>query len=202
MSSRTIKNTRLEDTYIPIDVYAGLEIAPEYDVIIALENVNALEARKGITVDIYSKKIEKVLTMEDAVVEAVNKDYVSIYSDTELKYINNVGELVSNTEVYKDLKLYSYQADDGKWGFADKTGNIVVDCKYDVVTELNEYGFAGIFQENKWGVIDENGKVVVVPEYEIDTYYTPTFVGKYLLEELETKYCVDITAEVEIENEE
>ena len=84
----------------------------------------------------------------------------------------------------------------------DKSGNIVVDCKYDVVTELNEYGFAGIVQENKWGVIDENGKVVVVPEYEIDTYYTPTFVGKYLLEELETKYCVDITAEVEIENEE
>lgn len=193
--------TTEDNLYGVIDVYAGLEIAPEYDVIIALENVNALEARKGITVDIYSKKIEKVLTMEDAVVEAVNKDYVSIYSDTELKYINNVGELVSNTEVYKDLKLYSYQADDGKWGFADKSGNIVVDCKYDVVTELNEYGFAGIFQENKWGVIDENGKVVVVPEYEIDTYYTPTFVGKYLLEELETKYCVDITAEVEIEIE-
>ena len=42
---------------------------------------------------------------------------------------------------------------------------------------------------------------MVVPEYEIDTYYTPTFVGKYLLEELETKYCVDITAEVEIEIE-
>ena len=133
--------------------------------------------------------------MHDAVVEAVSKEYVSIYSGTELKYINNVGELVSNTEVYKDLKLYSYQADDGKWGFVDKDGNVVVDCKYDVVTELNEYGFAGVFQENKWGVIDENGKVVVVPEYELVTYYSPTFVGKYLLEELETKYCIEVTNE-------
>ena len=187
--------TTEDNLYGVIDVYAGLEIAPEYDVIIALENVNALEARKGQTVDIYSKKIEKVLTMHDAVVEAVSKEYVSIYSGTELKYINNVGELVSNTEVYKDLKLYSYQADDGKWGFVDKDGNVVVDCKYDVVTEFNEYGFAGVFQENKWGVIDENGKVVVVPEYELVTYYSPTFVGKYLLEELETKYCIEVTNE-------
>ena len=80
--------TTEDNLYGVIDVYAGLEIAPEYDVIIALENVNALEARKGQTVDIYSKKIEKVLTMHDAVVEAVSKDYVSIYSNTELEYIN------------------------------------------------------------------------------------------------------------------
>lgn len=185
-----------DNLYGLIDVYAGLEIPPEYDVIIPLENANALEARKGTTVDIYSEKIEKVLTMENAVVEAVNKDYVSIYSNTELEYINKKGEIVTNTEVYKDLKLYSYQADDGKWGFVDKNGNIVVDCKYDVVTELNEYGFAGIFQENKWGVIDQNGKVVVVPSYEIETYYSPTFIGEYLLEEGETLYCTEISEDV------
>ena len=92
--------------------------------------------------------------------------------------------------------MYSYQADDGKWGFVDKNGNVVVDCKYDVVTELNEYGFAGIFQENKWGVIDQNGKVVVVPSYEIETYYSPTFIGEYLLEEGETIYCTEISEDV------
>ena len=184
--------TTEENLYGVIDVYAGLEIVPEYDVIIPLENVHALEARKGSTVDIYSEKIEKIITMENAVVEAINKDYVSIYSNTELEYINKVGEIVPNTEVYKDLKLYSYQADDGKWGFVDKAGNLVVDCKYDVVTELNEYGYAGIFQENKWGVIDENGKVVVVPSYELETYYSPTFIGKYLLEEGESIFCTEI----------
>ncbi len=184
--------TTEENLYGVIDVYAGLEIVPEYDVIIPLENVHALEARKGSTVDIYSEKIEKIITMENAVVEAVSKDYVSIYSNTELEYINKVGEIVPNTEVYKDLKLYSYQADDGKWGFVDKQGNLVVDCKYDVVTELNEYGYAGIFQENKWGVIDENGKVIVVPSYELETYYTPTFIGKYLLEEVESIFCTEI----------
>ena len=101
--------TTEENLYGVIDVYAGLEIVPEYDVIIPLENVHALEARKGSTVDIYSEKIEKIITMENAVVEAVNKDYVSIYSNTELEYINKVGEIVPNTEVYKDLKInYNY----------------------------------------------------------------------------------------------
>lgn len=88
--------------------------------------------------------------MKDAVVESVNQDYVSIYSKSELNYINKEGELVPNTEVYKDLKLYSYKSEEGKWGFKDKSGNIVIEAKYDVVTELNEYGFAGVYTDGKW----------------------------------------------------
>lgn len=175
-----------------LNVYTGIEIPAEYDYIILLENANALEARKGQEVDIYSENLEKVLTMNEGIVENIGEEYVAIYSDTELKYINKLGNIVSNTEVFKDLKLYSYQADDGKWGFVDQSENIVVDCKYDSVTELNEYGFAGICQEGKWGVIDSSGKVIVVPTYEIETYYSPSFIGKYLLEEVETVYCTEI----------
>ena len=90
------------------------------------------------------------------------------------------------------MPLYSYQAEDGKWGFKDKQGNIVVNAKYDIVTELNEYGFAGVYQEGKWGVIDNKGNEIVVPTYELETYYSPSFVGKYLLEELEVVYCTEI----------
>lgn len=175
-----------------LDLYAGVEVEPEYDYIIVLENANALEAKKGSTVDIYSKNIEKVLTMENGIVKSVNKDYIAIYSDTELKYINNSGEIVSNTEVYKDYKLYSYQAEDGKWGYKDAAGNVVVDCRYDLVTELNQYGYAGIYQEGKWGVIDASGKVVVVPSYEIDTYYMPSFMDKYLLQEQYGAQCLEV----------
>ncbi len=48
--------------------------------------------------------------MEDAIVQKVDDEYVSIYSDSEIFYINKVGELVSNTEVFKDAKLYTYKA--------------------------------------------------------------------------------------------
>ena len=175
-----------------LNIYAGIEVEPEYDYIIVLDNINALEARKGNEVDIYSKKIEKVLTMKDAVVQNVNDNYVSIYSNSELNYINKDGELVKNTEVYKDSKLYSYKDENDKWGFKNGNGDIIIECKYDVVTELNQYGFAGLYQDGKWGVIDENGTIIVDPIYEIETYYSPKFVGKYLLEEQESVYCIEV----------
>lgn len=172
-----------------LNIYTGIEIEPIYDYIIVLEDARALEARSGSKVDIYSENIEKVISMENGIVENVSGDYFAIYSENDLTYIDKTGNVVSNTEVYKDLQLYSYKAEDGKWGFVDANGNVVVNCKYDIVTELNEYGFAGIYQEGKWGVIDENGNVIVVPTYEIETYYTPKFIGKYLVEELDDVHC-------------
>ena len=175
-----------------LNIYSGVEVEPEYDYIIVLEDARALEARKDDVVDIYSEKFEKVLTMENAIVEKVSDEFFEIYSDTEKDYIDKNGNVVKNTEVYNNLKIYSYRADDGNWGFADSGGKIVVDCKYDRVTELNEYGFAGVCQDGRWGVIDSTGKVIVVPSYEIETYYEPSFIGKYLLEEVEVVYCQEI----------
>lgn len=185
--------TTEEGFYGILDLYSGIEVEAEYEFITVLENAKVLEARKGTTVDIYSKDIEKVLTMENGIVESVDKDYTAIFSDTELEYINSEGKIVPNTEVYKDYKLYSYKAEDGKWGYKDANGNVVVDCRYDLVTELNQYGFAGIYQEGKWGVIDASGKVVVVPSYEIDTYYLPSFMGEYLLQEQYGAQCIELS---------
>ncbi len=175
-----------------LNLYTGIEIEPQYDYIIVLENINALEARIGNKVDMYSKKIEKVLSMEDAIVQKINDEYVSIYSNSEIAYINKDGELVNNTEVFKEAKLYTYKADDEKWGFADSTGKVIVECKYDRVTEFNEFGFAGICQDGKWGVIDEKGKVIVVPTYELETYYAPSFIGKYQYENLDSAICKEL----------
>lgn len=69
-----------------LNVYTGIEVPAEYDYIILLENANALEARKGNIVDIYTEDIEKILTMSDAVVEKVGQEYTAIYSSNELKY--------------------------------------------------------------------------------------------------------------------
>lgn len=175
-----------------LNVYTGIELEAEFDSIIVLENAKALEVRKGSTLEIYSEDIIKVLTMENGIVESVDENYTAIYSDTELKYIDKSGNIVPNTEVYKNQKLYSYQSESGKWGYKDSSGNIVVDCKYDLVTELNQYGYAGIYQDGKWGVIDSTGKVVVVPSYELDTYYLPRFLGKYLLQEQYGAQCIEV----------
>lgn len=174
-----------------LNLYTGIEIEPEYDSILLTGTVNALEAKMGNIVDIYSRNIEKILTIRDGIVENIGKDFLVVHSKKELVYLDKDGEIVSNTKVYPNLKLYSIQKDE-KWGFADSQGKIIVECEYDIVTELNEYGFAGIYKDGKWGVIDSKGNVVVEPIYELETYYSPQFIGKYKLEEVENSYCIEM----------
>ncbi len=38
----------------------------------------------------------------------------------------------------------------------------------------------------------KNGKVIVVPTYEIETYYAPTFLGKYQYEVLDNAHCIEL----------
>ena len=175
-----------------IEVYSGIEIEPIYDYIIVLENAKALEAHKENVIDVYSEKIEKIYTISDGIVEKVSDEFFTIYSKKEKIYIDKSGNIVNNTDVFKDLELYSYRDDNGKWGFKDKTGNIALEAKYDMVTELNSYGFAGIYKDSRWGVIDSTGKVIVEPSYEINTYYEPKFIGKYLLDGGDIAYCSEI----------
>ena len=65
-----------------------------------------------------------------------------------------------------------------KWGFVDALGNNIIDNKYEKVTELNKYGFAGIKQDGKWGVINSEGKIILEPTYELNDN-EPIFIGEY-----------------------
>jgi hypothetical protein len=53
----------------------------------------------------------------------------------------------------------------GKWGFVDNEGTVVVPCLYDWVEEFSE-GFAGCSFNEKAGFIDGGGKVVIPFHYE------------------------------------
>ena len=50
----------------------------------------------------------------------------------------------------------------GKWGFIDKTGKIVINQKFDKVSGFSE-GLCGVKIGNKWGYIDKTGKYVWNP---------------------------------------
>ena len=66
----------------------------------------------------------------------------------------------------------------GKWGFVDKNGNLKVQNDYELATDFNKYGFAGIKKDGKWGSINQNGEVVQEPTYDLKRNI-PEFVGKY-----------------------
>ena len=114
--------------------------------------------------------------MQNGVVEVTN-DYVRVYSEKENKYFTKEGKELTSKEVFPDNLLYAKKVNN-KWGFVNKNGELKVTNEYDMVTEFNEYGFAGIKKDEKWGVIDSNGNVLQEPIYKIKTI-SPKFIGKF-----------------------
>lgn len=177
-----------------IDIYSGVKIEPnQYTFMLKVNGVNAIQAVTSTGMcDIYSKNInEKVLSMQDAVVETVNDDYTIVHSNTECCYIDKNGQVVSNTEVYSKNKVFAFQ-ENGKWGYKDKSGKVLVEPTYDFATDINEYGFGGIILEGKWGVVTSNGEVLKQPQFTLETYYLPIFIGEYLLEVSDTYHCLEL----------
>lgn len=60
--------------------------------------------------------------------------------------------------------LYPFE-EEGKFGFKDETGKIIVQAKFENVRSFSE-GMAGVKQNGKWGFIDKNGEVIITPQFE------------------------------------
>lgn len=129
------------------------------------------------TTEIYTKDMQKIIEMTNANVE--NKDeYIIVYNDKDIKYISKDGKILENTEIFKNNKIFAKKQGD-LWGFVDINGNEVTEFKYENVTEVNEYGYAGIQQNGKWGVINNEGKVILEPTYDLNSVKKPTFINIY-----------------------
>ncbi len=161
-----------------IDLTGKSLVDLKYNSIVELDNTELLQANISATstVSLINKNMQVVVTMDNANID-VEDGYIRLYSETEDKYFDYAGNELSAKDVFPNNKIYA-QEENGKWGFVDKNGNTIVQNEYDRVTELNEYGFAGIEKDGKWGVIDENGQIVQEPIYELDEI-SPSFIGKY-----------------------
>lgn len=152
----------------------------DFDVIQKLDNCDMIQTIKSEEniLELYDKTMAKVVEMQNGKIQ-INAQYIKVYSDTETKYFDLEGREKENTEIFPNNTLYAKQ-ENGKWGFVDKNGNVKVNYQYDKVTEINEYGFAGIRLGNEWGVIDANGNIIVEPVYQFeDQVSEPEFIGKY-----------------------
>lgn len=152
----------------------------KYDILNKIGNSNVVQAKtvSNNTVEIFSRKLKSIGTFKDAIITD-NNDYIEIYYEDKTVFLDYDGKQLANTEVYKNNNLFSIERN-GKWGFKDKNGNIVIECIYDEVTEFNQYGYAGIKKDDKWGVIDTNSNIILEPTYELKNINTkPFFINKY-----------------------
>lgn len=161
-----------------IDINKETLIDFKYDIIQTIKDKNVLQAiiSNTNTIEMYNNKIEKQVSIKDAILYTYD-NYIKLISDKDMRYLDNNGNIISNKEILKENKVFAYNQN-GKWGFVDNSDNIILEAKYDIVTEFNKYGFAGIKKNGKWGVVNEEGKVIVEPSYKID-WNEPEFIGKY-----------------------
>lgn len=110
----------------------------------------------------------------------LNEDggYIELRQDDSYKYYNFRFEEQKEADVHEDRTLF-LSKQDGKYGFVDKDGNVVVDYQYDDATEQNSFGFAGIKKDGVWGSIDRTGAVVQEPTYNLDDYLQIDFIGRW-----------------------
>lgn len=60
----------------------------------------------------------------------------------------------------------------GKWGFVDRDGKMVISANYDQARSFS-LGMAPVMIDGKWGYIDQNNKVVIEPQYTDATAFSP-----------------------------
>ena len=159
----------------------GKEIIPiKYDLVQRIDNKNAIQTLDTVTKvrEIYSEDLTQTGAIENSNIITTDS-YIKVFSNEELKYFDNNGNEITPMQALPDKTLFS-QSRDGKWGFVNKDNQEVIPFIYDMVTDLNEFGFAAIKKDGKWGSINEQGDVVQEPVYQFSlTLQEPQFIGKY-----------------------
>lgn len=151
--------------------YANISYNKDADIyILEDENLNA---------NILNSNLETKLT---GILNEVNEDkgYIKLRVGEEYKYYNFKFEEKSSKDIFSSNTLFLSRKD-GKYGFIDKEGNVVVDYKYDDAKEQNAYGFAAVKKDGKWGCIGTQGNEVIEPTYNLDNYLIIDFIGKWYL---------------------
>lgn len=162
-----------------IDSNGKSVIELKYDSISRINETDILQMETDKNIALYNLNMKEIVSMDNAIVKEVKdeKSYILLYSDTDFKYLDKEGNILTSQNLFENNTLFAKNIN-GKWGFVDKAGNLKVQNDYELVTDFNKYGFAGIKKDGKWGSINQNGEVVQEPTYDLKRNI-PEFVGKY-----------------------
>ncbi|MCI8384462.1 MAG: WG repeat-containing protein [Clostridia bacterium] len=172
--------TKQNGKYGVIDLEKTVKVEPIYTALSYHEKADLYIAEKA---DYTNDIIDHTFAVrQSGILIDINdeKGYLEIKQGEEYKYYNFKFEEKNMTEIKVGNTLFKSKQE-GKYGFVDKTGKVVVDYQYDDVTEQNSYGYAGVKKDGKWGSIDKNGNIIQEPTYNLDDYLKIDFIGRWHL---------------------
>ncbi len=154
----------------------------EYQNMIYFENGGFIQADKTDTqTDILDSNLGQKAS---GIVSEVNEDkgYIKIYTNNEYKYYNFKLEEKNSSDLLTQNTLFLSQKD-GKYGYVDKSGNVVVDYIYDDGAEQNSNGFSAVKKDGVWGSINKGGVLACEPSVNLDDSIYIDFIGEWHLDD-------------------
>lgn len=106
------------------------------------------------------------------------KGYMKVRTDKKDTYYNFKFEEKTAKDIFTTNTLFVIEKD-GKYGYEDKDGKVIVQPVYDEAQEQNNFGFAAVKKDGRWGCIDAKGTVVLEPKYNLDNNIVIDFIGTW-----------------------
>lgn len=152
----------------------------EYQNMVYVENGGFIQADKTATETVIfdsnlSQKISGIISEIN-----IDKGYIKAYIDNEYKYYNFKFEEKKSSDLLTENTLFLSKKD-GKYGYVNKTGDVVIDYIYDDATEQNSCGYATVKKDGLWGSIDKAGVVSKEPSVNLDSSIYIDFIGEWHL---------------------
>lgn len=132
------------------------------------------------TTDILSRKLE--VKLSNVIVSELNIDqaYMRVRKDGEYQYYNFNFEQKKNTEILTNHTLFLAKKD-GKYGYVNENGELIVNYIYEDAKEQNEFGYCVVKQNGLWGVLGQDGTVVLKPSVNLDNNLYIDFISSWHL---------------------
>lgn len=171
-----------DQTILPFE-YTRITYRKEADII---ETEKQAEENTRILNNQFEEKLSGIVTELN-----VDKGYIRMRIGEEYKYYNFKFEEKISQEVLTNNTLFLSKKD-GKYGYTDKEGNVVIDYIYEDGLEQNQYGYVAVKKDGKWGALDKNGKEVAPNQYDLENSIIIDFIGKWHLgEDINSNYYTD-----------
>lgn len=164
----------------------------KYANMIYRDTANFYEAtNQDYTSDLIDSEMN--MKLQNVIISSLNvtDGYLKVRNGEEYQYYNFKFEQKESKDILKANTLFLSKKD-GKYGFIDKNGVVIVDYIYDDANEQNEFGYASVKKDGLWGCIDAKGNIAIAPAYEFKDSPLVEFIGKWhLAEDLNLNYYTD-----------
>lgn len=165
----------------------------KYSNIVYRSDANFYEATNAdYTSDLLDSSLN--VKLSNVIISELNADkgYIKVRKDNQYSYYNFRFEQKNSNEILNTNTIFLSRNEEGKYGFIDKNGNVVVNYIYDEATEQNDYGYASVKQNGLWGAVDSKGQIAVSPSYNLENNVLIEFIGKWHLgQDLNLYYFTD-----------